>query len=93
MNKRVNTVVFIFAATVFNVIVTMACFLIMIVLYSQFLLPMLPEDSIAWALPVMFVFSIVAAIFIYRALIKLLAKKINVEKYFDPIFNRARRQY
>jgi len=88
MNKKANTIIFILAATVFNVLITMICFLLLIAIYSQFFFPILPQDSIAWALPVIFILAIVAAIFIYRALIKLLVKKVDMEKYFDPIFKR-----
>ena len=75
-------------ATVFNIIMTMICFLAILVIYSRFFFPRLPEESIAWALPGTFVLAIVASIVIYRALIKILMKKVDMEKYFDPIFNR-----
>ena len=75
-------------ATVFNIIITTLCFLAMLVIYSYVFFPRLPEESIAWALPVIFVFSIAASILIYRAVIKLLMKKVDMEKYFDPIFSR-----
>jgi len=88
MNKKRNTIIFMIGATVFNIILTVICFLIMLVFYSQVLFPRLPEESVGWALPVIFVLSIVASVFIYRALIKILMKKVDVEKYFDPIFNR-----
>jgi len=88
MNKKTNTIIFIIAATVFNIIITMICFLVILVLYSRFFFPRLPEESITWALPVIFVLSIVASIFIYRLVIKILMKKVDMEKYFDPIFSR-----
>ena len=88
MNKTTNTIIFILVATVFNVILTIACFLVLLVLYSQILFPILPEESVAWALPILFVLSIVASLIIYRLLIKLLMKKVDMDKYFNPIFTR-----
>ena len=88
MNKKRNTIIFLFAATVFNIIMTMLCFFALLVIYTRFLFSLLPEDSVAWALPVIFVLAIVASVFIYKFLIKVLMKKVEVEKYFDPIFNR-----
>ena len=86
MNKKTNTLLFILGATAFNIVVTAACFLIALAIYGKFLYSMLPERSAAWALPVIFVISIAASFFIYRALIKLLMKKVNMNKYFVPIF-------
>jgi len=88
VNRKTNTIIFILAATVFNIIITMICFLLLIILYSQILFSLLPDNSVAWALPVIFILAIVAAIFIYRALIKVFIKKVDMEKYFDPIFKR-----
>ena len=88
MNKKTNTVIFILVATVFNVIFTLLCFLLLLLIFSQFLFPVLPEDSVAWALPILFVLSIVASFFVYRILVKYLMKKVDVEKYFDPLFSR-----
>ena len=92
MNKKTNTIIFMLAATVANIIITIVCFLVLLVLYSKIVFPLLPEESITWALPVMFVFSIIASIFIYRLLIKFMMKKVDMEKYFDPIFSRRHPQ-
>ena len=88
MNKKTNTLIFILVATVVNVILTIVCFLVLLLIYSQLIFPMLPEESVAWALPILFVLSIVASLIIYRLLIKLMMKKVDMDKYFDPIFGR-----
>ena len=92
MNKKANTILFILAATVFNIIVTVLCFLVILVLYSRFLYSIFPEESVAWALPVIFIASIVASFFVYRIVVKLIMKKVDMDKYFDPIFSRRQRQ-
>ena len=90
MNKKTNTLLFILGGTVFNVLTTVLCFLLLLVLYSSVLASLLPENSGAWMIPIAFIASIVASFFIYRLAIKLLMKKIDIEKYFDPIFGPKR---
>ena len=91
MNKKVNTLLFILGATLFNIIITVLCFVVLMVLYVKFLMPLLPEGN-AWVFPIIFIAAIAAAFFLYRLLLKLLLKKIQVEKYFDPIFGRRNRK-
>ena len=88
MSKKTNTLVFILGATVFNIIITIICFLVLMVIYSKFFYFNLPEDSVAWALPVIFLASIVASFFVYRVVVKLIMKKVDLEEHFDPIFGR-----
>ena len=88
MSKKTNTLLFILGGTVFNIIITILCFIIFLAIYSRFLYPALPESSTAWALPIIFVASIAASFFIYRLAIKVIMKKVDMEKHFDPIFGR-----
>lgn len=90
MNKKINTLFFIIGATVFNIIVTVVFFLLLLVFYSAVLYPALPETSGVWVMPVIFVLSIVGSFFVYRLVIKILMKKVNMEKYFDPIIGKWR---
>ena len=88
MSKKTNTLLFILGGTVFNILITIICFFILLAIYSNLLYPALPEDSAAWALPIIFVASIVASFFIYRQVVKIVSKKVDMEKHFDPIFGR-----
>ena len=88
MSKKTNTLLFILGGTVFNILITIVCFLVLLVIYSRFLYPVLPESSSAWVLPVIFVVSIAASFFVYRLAIKIITKKVDMEKHFDPIFGR-----
>jgi len=91
MNKKANTLLFILGATLFNIIVTVLCFGILMVLYVKFLMPLLPVEGHAWAFPIMFIAAIVGTFFLYRFVLKLLLKKIQADKYFDPIFGNKRK--
>lgn len=90
MNKKVNTLLFILGATFFNVIITIAFLFALLWLYSVTIMPFFKEGS-GWILAVIFILSIALSYIIYRFVIKLLIKKVPVEKYFDPIFNRRRK--
>ena len=93
MNKKTNTVLFILVGTVCNVFVTLVCFFGILVLYSSFLHPTFfkarfSETSVTWALPVIFICSIFVSFMVYRLAIKLLLKKIDMDKHFIPIFGK-----
>lgn len=86
MNKKTNTLLFILGGTLFNILVTVMSFLALMVLYSRFLHPRLPETASAWALPVIFLASIVISFLVYRLVMNAIMKKVDMGKYFDPIF-------
>ncbi|MDR2972551.1 MAG: hypothetical protein LBU83_11595 [Bacteroidales bacterium] len=88
MNKKVNTLLFVLGATLFNIIVTIACFFALIILYIRFVIPSLPEESHAIGFAPLFMASIVITFLIYRVVLKKLIKKYDFEKYFDNIFVR-----
>jgi hypothetical protein len=90
MNKKANTLLFILGATLFNIIVTMLCFVGLLLIYAKFIMSFLPEDGRSWGFPLLFIAAIVLSFFIYRFLLKLMMKKIDTEKYFDPIFGKKR---
>jgi len=92
MNKRVNTILFILGATAFNVIVAVISCIILGLLYYQFLRQFLPEGSVGWALNVIFLSGIAISIFVYRLVLRALLDKIDIEKYFDPIFVRKHKK-
>jgi hypothetical protein len=75
-------------ATVFNILVTIICFVALFVLFAGLLAPRLPQDAAAWGFPVIFIGAIVLSFIIYRLALKLLFKRIDADKYFDPIFGK-----
>ena len=92
MSKKTNTLLFILGGTVFNILITIICFILFLLAYFKFLQPRLPESATGIALPVIFVASIVVSFLIYRLAIKMIMKKVDMEKYFDPIFGPRRPQ-
>jgi hypothetical protein len=90
MSKKSNTWLFILGATVFNILITIVSFLVLLVIYARFIIKYLPEESAAWGFPVIFILAIALSFVLYRIILKYLLKKIEVDKYFDPIFGRRR---
>jgi len=86
MDKKVNTILFILGATLFNVIIAVVSFFILFLFYVNFIMSNIPETSRGWGLIIIFVAAILISFFVYRAALKLLLSKIDVEKYFDPLF-------
>jgi len=92
MNKKVNTILFILGATIFNIMVTVVSFFLLLVLYAKFLTKILPQGAQAWSFPLIFITSLVISFFVYKFLLAFLIKRIDVDKYFDPIINSRYRQ-
>jgi len=86
MNKKVNTLLFILGATLFNVIIAIISFLILLFLYAKFLFPIVPQSSYGWVFSLIFIAAIAVSILVYRLVLKFFINKINVEQYFDPLF-------
>ena len=91
MNKKVNTLLFVLCGTLFNILVAVISFLLLLLLYARFIVPLLPEGSGGLGITIIFIAAIVISFISYRMLFKFLVKKVDVEKYFDPIFTNRRR--
>jgi hypothetical protein len=88
MNKKVNTLLFVLGATVANVLITILVFLLLLVVCGR----LLPPDVSGRALPFVFIGAIAASFFIYNKILKVVTNKVDMEKYFDPIFKAKRRK-
>jgi len=86
VNKKVNTILFILAGTLLNVIITAGCFFLLFLLFVRFFVDAVPIEARIWVLVFFLIVSLAAAFFAYRGLVSYLIKKVDVEKYFDPIF-------
>ena len=90
MSKKTNTLLFILGGTIFNVLITVFCFILLLVLFIRFLQPVVPESAFTWIMPVIFIAAIAVSFVVYRLAIKQVTKRVDMEKYFDPIFTRRR---
>jgi Na+-driven multidrug efflux pump len=92
MSKKTNSMLFILIATIVNIVITLVCMLLLLLLYARLICPHLPPESAAWGIPVIFICAIVISFLIYRAGIKFFSKKIDMEKNFDPLFCGRKQQ-
>ncbi|MDR1444381.1 MAG: leader peptide processing enzyme [Treponema sp.] len=89
MNKRTNTLLFILGATVFNILLYIICFLLLLVIYSRFAV-LLPESSQQWGIIVILILPIALSFILYRVILKAILKKVDMEKHFAPLFGARR---
>ena len=81
MSKGFNTFLFMLGATIFNLILLAILMLAgMLVIVRLNLPPVL--------LAVWFLLALVGSFLIYNQVVKLIARKIDMEKYFLPLFKR-----
>ncbi len=91
MNRKMNTVLFVLGATVVNVLLMVVLFLILFVLFARFVAPAMAPEAGQFVLLALLLVSIAGTYFIYHRLIVVLQQKVDMEKYFDPIFGKRRR--
>lgn len=91
MNKKTNTALFILGATVANILVM----IILIIIGFAIISALLPHNSNPQVASILFLVVFLAAIagsfFIYHKVIQFVSKRVDMEKYFHPIFRPKRR--
>ena len=90
MNKKANTVLFLLGATVFNLLLMFLLIVIFLVLISAIFKESLSPNILSILMIVVFIGSIAASFFIYGRVVKWLSRKIDMDKYFIPLFRRKR---
>jgi hypothetical protein len=85
VNKKLNTALFFVVATALNIALVMVLALALFVPYALWIAPLVPPPANLIALVVVVVGSMAGSFPIYRRLVDWFQKKVDVEKYFDPI--------
>jgi phosphoglycerol transferase MdoB-like AlkP superfamily enzyme len=86
MNKKVNTLLFILCATLFNVITAVISFILFALFYARFIFAKIPEQSRSWGFILIFLASLAVSFMVYRFVLRYLLEKVKIEDYFDPLF-------
>jgi hypothetical protein len=86
MNKKVNTILFILGATLFNVITAVISFVLFTLFYVRFIMALIPESGRSWGFTLIFLASIAVSFMVYRFVLKFILTKVKIEDYFDPLF-------
>ena len=92
MNKKVNSVLFILGATLANVLIMIVLFILFLFIHLRFIAPNIAPETAQLLLIVIFFLTIGLTYVIYNSLMKLIAKRIDLEKYFDPLLQPKRRK-
>ena len=90
MNKKVNTALFLLGATVFNLLIMFVLIVLFLVVISALFRDSMNPNVLSILMIVVFIGSIAASFFIYGRLVKWLSRKIDMEKYFLPLFRRKK---
>jgi len=91
MNKKLNTFLFVIGATVFNIIVMMVIMILGLALLSALFGENIGQGMAQILFLLLFVVSIAGAFGLYHLVINLISRKIEMDKYFHPIFGRRRK--
>ncbi|MBN1686809.1 MAG: leader peptide processing enzyme [Spirochaetales bacterium] len=86
MNKKVNTVLFIMAATVVNIVTMLIILFAGIYLAGALLSESARESAGQFVFIVIFLIAVLGSFFIYNRLVRAVSKRIDFEKHFHPIF-------
>jgi len=91
MNKKLNTALFIIGASILNVILMVVLMTIGLAVISL-VIPKNISPTVASGLFILvFLLSVAGSFFAYHRGIRFLSGKIDMEKYFHPIFSRRKR--
>ena len=88
MNKKANTILFVIAATVANLVLMALVFTLLLLGVSVALQSVLTPQIGTVVLGLVFVTTILITYFIYHKSVKKLSEKYDFEQYFEPIFSR-----
>ncbi|MDR2445628.1 MAG: hypothetical protein LBD44_06815 [Spirochaetaceae bacterium] len=86
MTKKGNTIIFIIAATAFNIFLTSLLFIGMFFLFFVFIKPLISDNFIVFVLPIVFIVSVFLSFVIYRALLRRIFQDVDMNKYFNTDF-------
>ncbi len=86
MNKKLNTVFFLIGATLFNLLVMFLLILVLLKLAAVIFFDSPPTAL----LPVLLLLAMGGSFFIYHRVLKILARKVDLDKYFLPLFKKKR---
>jgi hypothetical protein len=87
MTKKENTIIFIIAATTFNIFLTALIFIAMFAMFFVFIRPFISDNFIVFVLPVVFIVSVFLSFGIYRMLLRRIFKNVDMDKYFNTEFS------
>lgn len=92
MNKKLNTVLFLLAASIYNIIVMIAIIVISLFAVSKFIPETLSPGLASGIFIFIFILGIAGSFFIYHRTVKYIAGKVDMNKYFTPLIKSKNRR-
>jgi len=90
MNKKLNTALFLIGATIANLLMIAIMWLVPTFLYMKFLAPFVSNNLTGLIEVVFFIAAILGTYWLYNAILGKIIAKIDMDKYFDPIFRKKK---
>jgi hypothetical protein len=75
VNKKGRFILIIAAATVFNIVVTVICFFLLVLLYNALLIPHIPGEKAFIGLPVLFILAVIITFAAYQRILRIYIRK------------------
>lgn len=91
MNKKLNTVLFLLAASIYNIVVMILIIVLLLFIISRFITEQVSPGLTSGLFILIFILGIAGSFFIYHRTIKYLSTKIDFDKYFMPLI-RSRKK-
>ena len=92
MNQKINTLLFIIAASVGNIVVMIVLMTLLLAAASAVVPAELSPAAGQILFLLVFAASIGGSFFIYHRFVRFLSKRIDMDRYFHPIFRGRRPQ-
>jgi len=89
MNKKANTALFVLGATVFNLVIMALLFFVPLILLSLIFGERLAGVFGVLSI-VLFFAALVGSFFVYGFVMKKVSARVDMDKYFEPIFKRRK---
>ena len=86
VNRKLNSLLFIIGATALNLVIMVSLFAILALIYGRFLASNFDQEASQIIIVLIFFLSVAGSYFFYHFFVKWLSHRVDMEKYFDPIF-------
>jgi membrane protein implicated in regulation of membrane protease activity len=91
VNKKLNTALFFVVGTVLNLVLVLVLALVVFVPWVIFAARVVPGSVNLVVFALTIVGSLVGSLFLYRMIVDAFQKRVDMEKYFDPIVKSRNR--
>ncbi len=90
MNKKVNTILFMLAGTVLNIVTMLGLFLILLFAANLVLTPETDSTIKMVVFLLVITLSVLGSFFLYSRLVKWINEKWDLDRYMHPLFGKKR---